>query len=1241
MPLSGMIARIMWLCMLPLFLFATGLAVYQIDLIHRQLEAQADLMSQNFRSSIDNLLQSRIDALNVLALSPLFDDPTRWNELHQEAQGFLKSFGTHVVISDVGTPKRIVLNTRVPVGSELPLLPIPKGRAAVQIALDTGKPAVGDLFLGPIAKEPLVAVAVPAIREGEVKYVLTTTIEGRFFQHLIEQAALPHDWSISLLDSTGGTIASKLKGDGKQLSTRSVEKSQIALWTIAVEIPTEAHWSPIISASAALAAALLGVTFAGFWGGRLAGNRLTRSVAVLAEAYLPDNATSEILEIAAARGKLNEEAKKRAAAEAVLRESERKLRLFIEHAPAALAMFDQDMRYLAVSKRWIADYGLGGQTIIGRSHYEIFPEIPDQWKAVHRRGLAGEVVQAEEDAFERADGTVQWLHWVVRPWETDVGGIGGIVIFTEDITERKRAQETLQRFELIARNGRDIILFMDRQNGRILEANQAATTAYGYCRDELLRLTVHDLRAAQTRSLTSAQMDKASSEGILFETIHQRKDGSTFPVEVSSQGALIGRTQMLISVVRDITERKKAEEELRGSEQRWAVTLGSIGDAVIATDTDGRITFLNRVAENLTGWSMAEAAGKPVNEVFHIVNEHTRAVVDDPVSKVLKTGKMVGLANHTVLLRKGGGEVPIDDSGAPIQDVEGNVLGVVLIFRDITARKQAEEALKKSERRFRALTEKAGEFITVLDDKGKITYNMAGSNNSLGYTAGEMAGSSGFELIHPEDLPRVLELFQQSVSQPGRIDHAEVRVRAKDGSWRWQSAVGTNLLNDPSVGGIIINSRDINERKQAEEELRQLNLSLERRVAERTVELTHTVEALQGEIKQRVRAEEELRLANEQLSQRADQLRRLAGELIAVEQTERKRLSRILHDGLQQHLASAKMQIGGLAEQIDNADHKQTAEEIEKIIGEGVSISRSLSVELSPPILHEGGLSEGLKWLVRWMRERHRLRVDLSLGAVPELSEDVKMLVFESVRELLFNAIKHAQASRAQVRLELAGDGKMRVTVNDEGAGFDPCRLLPAGDGGGFGLFSIRERIGLIGGKLEIDSAPGRGCRVALTVPHYQAGAAPFTENGACASVLPPPEGAAQDQGTTIRVLLVDDHELFRNGIARLLKTESGLEVVGEAKDGQEAIELTQKHHPNVILMDISMPGINGIEATRVIHEQHPEICIIGLSMYDDPEKERAMRAAGAVDYRTKECAAAELIATIRADLQTRKLSSK
>ena len=131
---------------------------------------------------------------------------------------------------------------------------------------------------------------------------------------------------------------------------------------------------------------------------------------------------------------------------------------------------------------------------------------------------------------------------------------------------------------------------------------------------------------------------------------------------------------------------------LRASERRYAVTLGSIGDAVIATDNQARVTFLNAVAEALTGWPLADAVGRPLAEVFRIVNEQTHQPVEDPAAKVLRLGKVVGLANHTALLVRDGGEIPIDDSGAPIIDEHGAIAGVVLVFRDVTQRRRAEEA---------------------------------------------------------------------------------------------------------------------------------------------------------------------------------------------------------------------------------------------------------------------------------------------------------------------------------------------------------------------------------------------------------------------------------------------------------------------------------------------------------------------------------------------------------------------
>jgi signal transduction histidine kinase/ActR/RegA family two-component response regulator len=438
-----------------------------------------------------------------------------------------------------------------------------------------------------------------------------------------------------------------------------------------------------------------------------------------------------------------------------------------------------------------------------------------------------------------------------------------------------------------------------------------------------------------------------------------------------------------------------------------------------------------------------------------------------------------------------------------------------------------------------------------------------------------------------------------------------VREVPVSGKWYHQTI---HLVEDAQR--VRIYGADITARKQAEEALLKANAELEQKVSDRTSELAVKID--------------ELKLANEGLESRTKQLGLLAAELTLTEQRERKRLSQLLHDGLQQHLLSANMRLGGVAELTLDVDLKQAIDEIQIIISESVQLSRSLSAALSPPILHECGLSGGLEWLVRWMRDKHSFKVDLSIETQPELPEDVKILVFESVRELLVNAVKHSKVCSARVSLNQVNGAGLRIVVSDEGTGFDPCQLKPPGEEGGFGLFSVRERIGLIGGSIEIDSAPGKGSRLVLLVPHGQASAVPFSTDRICTLAAEPREDTVKDQGTTIRVLLADDHALFRNGLCRLLKNELGLEVVGQANDGKEAINLAQQLKPDVILMDISMPRVNGIEATRIIHPEHPDIRIIGLSMYEDQERAQAMRDAGASDYKSKECEAVELVSAIR-----------
>jgi CheY-like chemotaxis protein len=324
-----------------------------------------------------------------------------------------------------------------------------------------------------------------------------------------------------------------------------------------------------------------------------------------------------------------------------------------------------------------------------------------------------------------------------------------------------------------------------------------------------------------------------------------------------------------------------------------------------------------------------------------------------------------------------------------------------------------------------------------------------------------------------------------------------------------------------------------------------------------------------------------------------------------------------------------------LAKSGDDAQ-KHATKEVEDVIDEAIAASRSLTAEMSPPILHDQGLNAGFEWLARRLAKKQGLLVELETEEIGLLPDDLTILLFESVCELLLNVVKHSQARSARVKLGRTNES-LQVAVSDQGIGFDPKAMPPPGEAGrGFGLFSIRERLELFGGKMEIESAPGQGSRIVLsvlitpatTVESLSAEAPESPEEAGPKRIVPPVRGGK------IRLLLADDHAVVRQGIANLLGHEPDIEIVGTAANGLDAVDLTHKLLPDVILMDINMPVLSGIEATRIIHNDFPQIRIIGLSMYEEAEKTRAMRDAGAASYVTKSGPAEELIDAIRATVQ-------
>jgi PAS domain S-box-containing protein len=376
-----------------------------------------------------------------------------------------------------------------------------------------------------------------------------------------------------------------------------------------------------------------------------------------------------------------------------------------------------------------------------------------------------------------------------------------------------------------------------------------------------------------------------------------------------------------------------------------------------------------------------------------------------------------------------------------------------------------------------------------------------------------------------------------------------------------------------------------------------------------------------------------------ELERRAAQLSRLASDLTLAEHHAREQIAKTLHDGLQQVLVSAALD---LDRRIERDAQQGTPDDlllqVKGHIDEAIAAARSLSLELFPPVLHTSGLPAALRWLAKQMREKYGIAVEVSADPLANSDrKDVRTLLFESVRELLFNAVKHAHVDRVTVRLTLESDDALRIVVEDVGTGFDPSDAVDRANSAqaGWGLFSIRERLTLLGGAFEIVSAPGRGARFSLTAP----GAASqdrSAEHGSRRLADPlAPSASASASTRALRILIVDDHPQIRKVFRSLVEDRSELEVVGDASDGIEAIAQARALAPDVILMDVSMPNMDGIEATRRIRADFPAIEILGISMQPRGEEPHPIEEAGAAGFFMKGVDTRSLIARL---LATQKL---
>ena len=384
-------------------------------------------------------------------------------------------------------------------------------------------------------------------------------------------------------------------------------------------------------------------------------------------------------------------------------------------------------------------------------------------------------------------------------------------------------------------------------------------------------------------------------------------------------------------------------------------------------------------------------------------------------------------------------------------------------------------------------------------------------------------------------------------------------------------------------------------------------------------------------------AERKLLAANTALHRRAQRLQQLEQELTRVEQRERRRMAQLLHDNLQQLLVGAKFNLSVLADRLKQSENSERAKEVIEILDEMLQQSRSLTAELYPTSLYEGSLEQSLDWIKNHAARLHGLDVDVSIHTSSSvyIKESVRFIMYNAIQELLLNVAKHAGVKKVSINISTPSPDRITVTVKDDGQGFSPSLLEhPEGDLKRFGLFNLQERIAWLRGIVNISSQPGAGCTVKLSLP-VEEDASPSQHDMQFSPLMSAQEpytsrsDNAGEEGP-IRVILVDDHTLIRVGLARILREDSSFTIVGEAPDGETAVKLAAELNPDVILMDVSMPGMGGAEATRIIKQANPNIQIIALSMYEEREQGTEMRKAGATSYVNKSEAASTIADAIR-----------
>jgi len=612
-----------------------------------------------------------------------------------------------------------------------------------------------------------------------------------------------------------------------------------------------------------------------------------------------------------------------------------------------------------------------------------------------------------------------------------------------EITDRRRAEEALKQSEAKYRalvettqTGYGII---DSQ-GTVLDANTEYAKLTGHQRPEqVIGKNVLEWTAAHDRERNIAELGKCAAQGFVrnLEVDYVNREGRIIPVEINATYVQTGDGDRILALVNDISDRKRVEELLKQSEEKFRLTFEKAPIGIMRYDQTSTITDCNEKFTEIIGAPQEKLLG------FNMI----RQLQDDRMREAMlaSLNGEVGYYEGDYLSVTGGKLTSVKQIFEPIFSPEGVMSGGIAIVEDITKRKRAEEALRESEKRFRHISSTISDIsyscTVATDGSFYIDWIMGAAERITGYSLEEIKAKRCWRfLVIEEDLP----LFQKHVSglTVGSSGTCELRLRHKNGGVIWVASFA-ECVKEPGPSGCLYlygGLVDISDRKQAVEEI----------------------------------------------YQKSEQLRALAARLSEIQEIERQNLARELHDQVCQNLASINIVLKTLMIRAQREPIEQLLSrlaDLGAIAEQTGEVTRNIMEGLRPTVLDHYGLMKGLRQLGRQFSQLTGIDVEVhGEEADPRLTPEVELALFRIAQEALNNAAKHARPSQIVVTKEVNQDS-VRLVIADNGTGFAPNLVHQPKDGRGWGLMTMTERATAVGGHCHIESQPDQGTRVVVEVP--------------------------------------------------------------------------------------------------------------------------------------------------------------